>query len=58
MIPVMNLLIFANQHPELCVSIALYEVESTNQRYTLMSLVCLSHGVGKFGTINTAGGSW
>ena len=41
MLPVMNLLIFANQHPGLCGSIALYEVESTNQINTLISLVCL-----------------
>ena len=41
MLPVMNLLIFANQHPGLCGNIVLYEVESTNQRNTLISLLCL-----------------
>ena len=55
MLLVMSLLIFATQHPGLCGSIALYEVESTNQRNMLISLVCLQHGVGKFSTINTAG---
>jgi len=52
MLPVMNLLIFTNQHPGLYSNITLYEVESTNQRNTLISLVGLWHGVGKFGTIN------
>jgi len=55
MLLVMNLLIFTNQHPGLCGNIALYGVESTNQRTILISLVGLQHGVGKFGTINTAG---
>ena len=41
MLPVMNLLIFTNQHPGLCGNIALYEVESTNQRNMLISLVGL-----------------
>ena len=51
---VMNLLIFANQHPG-CGSVTLYGVEFTNQRNRLISLVCLYHCVEKFGTINTAG---
>jgi len=53
-----NLSIFDDQHPKSCERLHLYEVESTSQGDTLISQsMPFWHRVGKFGAINTVGGT-